>query len=87
MMVAIHKFNPESTTFPCWKEVVDINGVRQTPIVYCKCGKRIGINHYTIDKDGVVSPSFWHQKKHNWELLAGEENGCDFHEHIKLEGF
>ena len=51
-------------------------GDRLNAIVWCpKCDLRLGLTH-SISSDGIVSPS-----------LVCTHEGCDFHEHVQLEGW
>lgn len=43
-MILIPKANKKRTNFPCWKDVVDSEGKRLLPIIYCKCGKPLPLH-------------------------------------------
>jgi hypothetical protein len=60
---------------PCWIHVVSYKENKlQKPVIKCQCGMVFGMGNHKVGKDGVVSPSWWHN-----------ENGCGWHVSITLK--
>lgn len=86
-MKTIPKSNDAKDNYPFWRGTKNSDGKILKPVLFCECGVPCGLGSHSIDENGVVSPSVWHKKKQPYELEYGEVNGCDFHEHIRLEGW
>ena len=76
-MIEIPKANEDRSNYPCWKGVSTMDGRSLKPLLYCKCGQVFGLGNHSIDIEGNISPSVWHR----------DNNGCGFHEYLKLDGY
>lgn len=59
-----------------WRPLLNMEGKRISASIVCARGHHGVLTDHIIDKDGIVSPS-----------VVCPEEGCDFHEFIRLIGW
>lgn len=59
-----------------WRPIMSIEGKRISASIVCPAGHYGVLTDHSIDNDGAVTPS-----------VVCPEDGCDFHENIKLLGW
>lgn len=80
-LVSIPKLNDDRNNYPAWKWGKDNQGNRK-PIIYCACGKPMGVDSHNIDDQGNITPSFFHRDNEQNDL-----KGCQYHVYLVLQDY